>query len=60
MVYIYYELHEKIWGGSLAAEKVETGVETEGVNEQVNESQERGSEHGDAEQHQQLSQSWRR
>ena len=35
VVYLYYELCEKIWGGSPATEKIKTGVETEDVNEQL-------------------------
>ena len=33
-MYIYYELCEKIWGGSPATEEIETGVDTEEVNQQ--------------------------
>ena len=55
-MYFYYELCEKICGGSPATEQIETGVKTKDVNEQVDESQERGSEYGDVEEHQELSQ----
>ena len=42
-MYLYYELCEKIWGGSPATEQMETGVETEEVNQQVDMG-ERGSD----------------
>ena len=38
-MYLYYELCEKLWGGSPATEQIETGIETEEVNQPVDANQ---------------------
>lgn len=38
-MYLYYELCEKLWGGSPATQQIETGIETEEVNQQVDANQ---------------------
>ena len=35
VVYMYYELCEKLWGGSPATEQTEMGLETDEVNQQA-------------------------
>lgn len=43
VVYLYYELCEKLWGGSPATEQIEMGVEMEEVNDQQADAGERES-----------------
>ena len=38
-MYLYYELCEKLWGGSPATEQIEMGIETEEVNQQADANQ---------------------
>ena len=38
-MYLYYEMCEKLWGGSPATEQIEMGIETEEVNQQVDANQ---------------------
>ena len=38
-MYLYYEMCEKLWGGSPATEQIEMGIETEEVNQQVDTNQ---------------------